>query len=126
MTEAQLNSHIKVLAILHIIFAGMSLIGAWAIVLSTVAVGVLPSIISGEHLPLAIVGTIGTLIAGFMILTHLPGLIGAFGLLKQRSWARIVLMVVSFFYLIAFPLGTALGVYTLWVLWQPECQQQMA
>jgi hypothetical protein len=38
------------------------------------------------------------------------------GLLERQPWARVFGLVVGFLLLLRFPLGTALGVYTLWVL----------
>lgn len=38
------------------------------------------------------------------------------GLLERQPWARVFGLVVGFLLLLRFPLGTALGIYTLWVL----------
>jgi hypothetical protein len=38
------------------------------------------------------------------------------GLLERQPWARVIGLVVGFLLLLRFPLGTALGIYTLWVL----------
>jgi hypothetical protein len=40
----------------------------------------------------------------------------ACALLTRQPWARVLAIVFSIFALVHFPLGTALGVYTLWVL----------
>ncbi|HUK41885.1 MAG TPA: hypothetical protein VLX11_12590 [Candidatus Acidoferrales bacterium] len=40
----------------------------------------------------------------------------AWGLFEREPWARMVGIVVGFLALLRFPLGTALGIYTLWVL----------
>jgi hypothetical protein len=40
----------------------------------------------------------------------------AWGLSERQPWARILGIVVGFLALIRFPFGTALGIYTLWVL----------
>lgn len=40
----------------------------------------------------------------------------AYGLMQRQSWARPLALVFSIFALFHFPLGTALGIYTLWVL----------
>lgn len=47
--------------------------------------------------------------AGISVLT-------GWALLTRQPWARVLAIVFSIFALIHFPLGTALGVYTLWVL----------
>jgi Predicted membrane protein (DUF2127) len=43
-------------------------------------------------------------------------LILAWGLYERKAWARPLGLVIGFLALIRFPLGTALGAYTLWVL----------
>jgi hypothetical protein len=40
----------------------------------------------------------------------------AWGLYERKAWARVLGLVLGFLALIRFPLGTALGIYTLWVL----------
>ena len=50
---------------------------------------------------------------GFFGLLHLAL---AWGLFERQSWARILGLVLGILALLRFPLGTALGIYTLWVL----------
>lgn len=44
------------------------------------------------------------------------GIIGGIGILNNRAWARQILLVLGFIYLLNVPLGTILGIYTIWVL----------
>jgi hypothetical protein len=44
------------------------------------------------------------------------GFIAGWGLLRREPWARVVALVLAFLALINVPFGTAIGVYTLWVL----------
>jgi len=46
----------------------------------------------------------------------IPGLIGGWGLVHGKPWARGLIMVLSLILLLLFPLGTVLGGYSLWVL----------
>ena len=57
-------------------------------------------------------GGIGLLISGFAI----AGVIAGGGLMARRPWARMLAIILGCISLIHFPLGTALGIYTLWVL----------
>jgi hypothetical protein len=43
-------------------------------------------------------------------------LVLAWGLFEREPWARFLGLVLGFLALLRFPLGTALGIYTLWVL----------
>jgi hypothetical protein len=44
------------------------------------------------------------------------GLLAGWGLLQGQPWARILAIVLGFLSLLDIPFGTALGIYTLWVL----------
>jgi uncharacterized membrane protein len=55
---------------------------------------------------------IGVLLSGYAI----AGMIAGIGLLARSPWARMLAIVLGCISLIHFPLGTALGIYTLWVL----------
>jgi hypothetical protein len=58
----------------------------------------------------------GVVLAMFGVL-HL---VLAYGLFERESWARILGLVLGFLALLRFPLGTGLGIYTLWVLLPEE------
>jgi hypothetical protein len=58
----------------------------------------------------------GILLAMFGVL-HLAL---AWGLFERESWARMLGVIMGFLALLRFPLGTALGIYTLWVLLPEE------
>ncbi len=56
-------------------------------------------------------------VGGVLILAKAAaGFIAGWGLLKHQDWARTVALVVGFVALLSVPVGTALGIYTLWVL----------
>ena len=50
-----------------------------------------------------------------LALTGLTVLV-AYGLMQRRPWGRTLAIVMSILSMIKFPIGTALGIYTLWVL----------
>ena len=52
---------------------------------------------------------------GLMTLA-VAGAIAGWGLLERRPWARVLAIVLGVLALFNFPQGTALGIYTLWVL----------
>ena len=57
-------------------------------------------------------GAIGLVISAFAI----AGVIAGWGLLAHSRWARMLAIVLGCISLIRIPFGTALGIYTLWVL----------
>ena len=55
----------------------------------------------------------------FLSLVSLPGIVGGIALFKRQRWARMLLLVLGFLNLVSFPpIGTALGVYTIWLLFK--------
>lgn len=68
---------------------------------------------------------IGGLVSGGVLLFLFAAayLVLAWGLLERQPWARMLGIVLAFLALLRFPLGTALGIYTLWVL-LPEGSQR--
>lgn len=66
---------------------------------------------------LSIVGGVGAI---FFTLLAIPGLIAGVGLLKRQSWARTLALVMAILGLVNFPIGTAVGIYALWMLLQTD------
>lgn len=48
------------------------------------------------------------------------------GLLHFRPWARILAIILAVLHIFSFPFGTALAIYTLWVLLSSETQPLFA
>ena len=65
------------------------------------------------------VATVG---GGFLVLSGAVNLIAGIGLLKFKSRARILALILAVLNLLAIPIGTALGIYTLWVLLTKETE----
>jgi hypothetical protein len=61
---------------------------------------------------LPMVGGLGVLLSA----TAVIGLAAGWGLLDRRPWARMLAIVIGCISVLSFPFGTALGIYTLWVL----------
>jgi len=114
-----METHVKVLGVLYL---ALSAFGLLAAVFFMLAVGVAGGIVGTSADPhdaaiaLPIIGLAGTTLVTFLLIVSLPGLIAGIGLLKFRSWARILAIVLSVINLIHIPFGTAVGIYGLWVL----------
>ncbi|MBD3345199.1 MAG: hypothetical protein GF401_09080 [Chitinivibrionales bacterium] len=61
-----------------------------------------------------------TVVAIALTIISIPGLIVGIGILKRKSWARLIAIILGVINLFNFPIGTILGVYTFWVLLNPE------
>jgi len=98
--------------ILHIVSSGIGiLIGIGSFVLLS-GIGW----VSGDATAMGVLGIIGIVIAIFLGIISIPGLIAGIALLKMKPWARMLTIIVSCLDLFNVPFGTALGVYSLYVL----------
>lgn len=107
-----MDQHIRILAILYIIFGILGLLLAAA----ALAAGFGAGFASQDPDAAAFGGTCGTIAAIVIAVLSLPNLIAGIGLKNRRQWARILTIILSILNLWQFPLGTALGVYGLWAL----------
>jgi hypothetical protein len=65
-----------------------------------------------------------SVIAIFILAKAACGFLAGWGLLQRESWARVIALVLGFISLFNIPFGTAVGVYTLWVLLPAQSQQE--
>jgi hypothetical protein len=61
----------------------------------------------------------GLLLAGAVV-----GIVAGWGLLERQPWARMLAIVLGCFSLLDMPFGTALGIYTLWVLLPARSEEE--
>jgi len=110
-----MKKHIQIVAALHIALGALSLLAAIVVFgVLGLAGGIVGS--QGERQAAGILGIIAVVLGGFLAALSLPGIIGGWALLTGRSWGRPLVLVLGVLDLIHIPLGTALGIYTLWAL----------
>lgn len=130
-TKERLNmrEHIRILGILNIIMGGfVALAGIVVLVVMGSIAGVITASTGNQEgmPPAPIIAAIGFGIAVFLLVLAAPSIIGGWGLLKFRPWSRTLMIVISVLHLLHIPLGTALGVYGLWVLFSDESKRILA
>ncbi len=122
---AQVNpmeKHITIVAVLNIVFGTLGIL----IGITTLAAISGGGLISRDPTAMKITGIVGPAIGFFFFLTSLPEVIGGIGLLKRRGWARVLVMIIAVLDLLEIPIGTAIGIYTLWVLVNEKTAQLFA
>jgi len=67
-----------------------------------------------------VLSTIANVVAIVFIIVSLPGILAGLGLFKRQEWARILTLVLSVISIFNFPIGTGVGIYSIWALVQPE------
>ena len=67
-----------------------------------------------------ILSLIADILAIVFIVISIPGIVAGMGLYKRKEWARILTLFLSIIEIFSFPIGTAIGIYSIWALIQPE------
>jgi len=118
--------HIKILGVLHVVYG---MLGILAGIVGMLIFGGLAGLVGvadhsgGARVAIPVLGAIGAFIFILLLALSLPGIIAGFGLIQLQPWARILTIVLSALELMSVPVGTALGVYGLWVLLSPGVEQ---
>lgn len=125
-----MEQHIKVLGYLFIVFGILGLIGA--LVVFVVGAGAAATIGSqaGNDADAAgaalASGGCMTAIAALVGILSIPNFLAGWGLLNRKPWARILSIILGILALPSFPIGTAIGVYALWVMFNDETKRLLA
>lgn len=121
-----MQQHVKILPILNICLGGMGILAA---VIVMAVFGGLAGFLHNfadlnpdEQFVPGLVGIVGGAIAILVLVLSLPAVIAGAGLLSYQPWARVLTIVLSALHLFHVPVGTALGVYGLWVLLSKETE----
>lgn len=117
MEKRNANQHVSFVGALHIGFGILGLIGALAVF---IVFNFAHDFIEHEPIAEQVVGFLGGSIALLILFFACLGIIGGIGLFSYRPWSRILIMIVSAINCLNIPIGTAKGVYSIWVLMQPE------
>jgi len=122
------ETHVKVLATLALVRGGLGLLVA---LFSSMIFGALASFVSaqpdeGAAIGATVLGITGVALTIYLVATAAVSIICGVGLWNRKRWARILGIVLGAMLLIEFPLGTALGIYALWVLFNKRTEPLFA
>jgi hypothetical protein len=113
-----MESHKRILAFIYII-SGILQIMVMLIVMSVFST-LLPFIQDeagrdAEWVFRWLIPFIRMMVMFIIILFSIPSIIGGIALLNEKKWALSLLLILGCFKLFSFPIGTAIGIYTIWV-----------
>jgi hypothetical protein len=120
-----MQTHVKVLAVLFIVFSALGVLFALGIGAIMGVAGMAGAAADPEDAAIAlpILGVTGSLLTIFFLAVSLPGLISGFALLTFKPWARVLGIVLCAIHLINIPFGTIFGIYGLWVLLNKDTER---
>ena len=111
-----MNLHLKILGWLYLVMGGLSFVAALYFANGIYGHGF--GSFSPEVQKILIDAGYGTLLLGLLAFASVGTLLTGYALLKMHRFARLLARAFAILGLLDFPLGTMLGVYTLWVLSQ--------
>ncbi len=122
LTEHDMETHVSILGWLFIIGHALFLaIGAFVFLL-LMGVGLFTA--DSEAMP--VLAIVATFVGGLMAVLALPGLLAGYGLLRRRTWGRILALVVAALNIFNVPIGTVLALYAFYVLLQTSANDYFA
>ena len=121
-----MRRHVEAVAWLQIVLGALGVLTGMMLLLFFGGLGTFAAA-TGAHsgdpdavIALPVLGAVGAGIFVLLVVISAPGLIAGIGLLKWQPWARILTIVLAAINLLNVPIGTALGIYALWVMLQEE------
>jgi len=112
-----MKQHVTFVSALHIGFGLLGLAGALAIFFGF---QFLFEFVEDEPIAQDVLSFIANSVALILVFFSSLGIIGGAGLFSYRPWARVLVIIVSALNCLNVPVGTAKGIYSIWVLMQPE------
>jgi hypothetical protein len=118
ITERDLHMHVQILGWLRIAGAALMLVIGALLLIFLAGLGVFSSAAAEDATPFFVLTLVAFFVGGLMVVLALPGLLAGIGLLRRKEWGRILAIIVAVFDLLNFPIGTAISVYSFYVLFQ--------
>jgi len=120
----RVERNLNLLAILWMAAAAIHLLGAGVLYVLGRTLMMNVGRMSGPVVTPAFFEGLFTMLALYLLVKAIASFLAGWGLMQKESWARTLTLVMGFLELLHVPLGTALGVYTLWVLLAPNADQE--
>ena len=121
-----MEGHITAVGALRIGYGSCGIILAIIIFFTTIGVGFIVAEEGGDDTALAVISAVMIPIVILLMLLSLADIIGGIGVLKRKNWARYLVMIHSVLDFFNIPFGTAIGIYSLWVLSHGETARLFA
>jgi hypothetical protein len=123
--RSRVQQHTHLLGILWLAFSAINAVGGLVLlVIGNTLFPHLHEMGAPAEVPTGFLGAIVSTLGIIILAKAAVGFVTGRGLLHHEPWARIAALVLAFISLFHIPFGTAIGVYTLWVLLPNDSQQE--
>lgn len=124
LPREKLSSHLKIMGILWVVYSAFRILAGFGILAFShfflpLISNYLPRDADSAAMLPGLIQLLSTIYAVAFFISLAAGAVGvsaAIGLLQRRPWGRILALVAAFVSVLSIPLGTALAVYTMIIL----------
>lgn len=121
----RVQNHIHLLGILWLALSAINAVGGVVLVIvANTLFAHLNQLGAPPEVPRSFLTVLVTSLGIIVLAKSACGFFAGWGLLQREPWARILALVLAFISLFNIPFGTAVGVYTLWVLLPGQSQEE--
>jgi hypothetical protein len=121
----RVQEHIRLLGILWLALSAINaVIGVVLFIIANTIFAHLHELGAPPNVPAPFLRSFFCAISIIILAKAAAGFFAGWGLLRREPWARMLTIILSFLALFHIPLGTALGVYSLWVLLPAQSERE--
>jgi hypothetical protein len=122
--RSRVQEHVRLLAILWFAMSAINALGGVVLIILANTLFYRRHYFGAPEDSTAFLHLLLTAIGIFVFAKAAAGFFAGWGLLQRQPWARILTLILGFISLLHIPFGTALGVYTLWVLLPAQAEEE--